>query len=976
MAKKPLGIFLQQICKLAAVRTGRELDDRELLERFVAEKDEAAFTILVERHGKMILGVCRRMLDSAHDAEDACQTTFLVLAQKAASIRKTTSLPSWLHGVAARVAAHLRREHARRTRREQEGQTPPVSDPTAEVSWREVQAVLDDELTRLPERLRAPLILCYLDGRTRDEAAAQLGLSMACLHGRLERGRKALCERLTRRGITLSAALLAAAVGEGAARAALSPTTALRTTRAAVLLGNGGALDKNLIPTKIVSLTQEVLRSMSSNKLKWGALVVLVAGLLAAVLGGSLVSAGAGQEAKTPPAAPPQPAADAPQQTTISGRVLDLEGKPILGAKVYLLKWGPQDKTPPMVWAETDKDGRFSFTAAQRDLGELFVTAAGYGPGWVIKPGKLQETWPIENNQVVRLARDDVPISGRLLDLQGQPLAEVTVRVFALEASPDGSLDKWIEAVKNRRPGLNFFDHQYLSGYRVDGLAHFFPPVTTDKDGRFQIKGVGRERMVSFTVESPAIETKVINVLTRPGLGAGDLRVPEMGIVYGDGRTEELRLKPYYPPTFTHAADPCRIITGVVRDKATGKPIVGAVVRSDHPVRYPLYYNATTTDKEGRYRLTGLPLPRRLEASPGIVALPPAGEPYLSPIMRLPADKEAKETTFDFDLPRGVWLEGQVKDKATGRGVLAEFQYLIFQDPMPAPEGIQGLPGSTGPYYRDPYGNVTDAEGKFRLIAAPERALLGVSAAGEQAGRYRIGVGADKISGIKNNEGGRVLLPAPDPLATAATSFDSMVEIKPEKGATVVRCEVLLDPGRTVTVQVRGPDGNPLEGARALGQSARTAHLHWSQAPLAAEFTVYALEPGKNRTLLVEQAEKNLSARWEIKGDEPGPVVVTLQSSASVVGRLVDDEGRPQAHADITVRFFLAPSAAPGRHSHPVRTDAEGKFRIDGLIPGLSYHGDAGPSGLYGRLIFDDLALKSGEVKNLGDVKAKKGDSQ
>jgi hypothetical protein len=111
-------------------------------------------------------------------------------------------------------------------------------------------------------------------------------------------------------------------------------------------------------------------------------------------------------------------------------------------------------------------------------------------------------------------------------------------------------------------------------------------------------------------------------------------------------------------------------------------------------------------------------------------------------------------------------------------------------------------------------------------------------------------------------------------------------------------------------------------------------------------------------------------------GDERGPIVVTLQPAATVVGRLVDDDGRPLAHSDITVRFQPANDVAPRPHSRPVRTDARGQFRIDGLVPGMPYHGDAGPTGLYGRFIFDNLSLKSGETKDLGDVKPKKGDSQ
>src|SRR5207249_10394270 len=120
MAKQPLSGVLQHLRKLAAVQTYRELSDRDLLERFVAARDEAAFTVLVERHGPMVLGVCRRALPNYHDGEDACQATFLVLARKASSVRKKSSLGSWLHGVACRVAANLKRDHARRKARERD----------------------------------------------------------------------------------------------------------------------------------------------------------------------------------------------------------------------------------------------------------------------------------------------------------------------------------------------------------------------------------------------------------------------------------------------------------------------------------------------------------------------------------------------------------------------------------------------------------------------------------------------------------------------------------------------------------------------------------------------------------------------------------------------------------------------------------------------------------------------------------------
>lgn len=301
MARQSLNGVLQHLRKMAAVQTYRGLSDREVLERFAVGHDEAAFTVLIERHGPMVLAVCRRALPNSHDAEDASQATFLVLARKAASIRKTTSLSSWLHGVACRVAARLKRDHARRKIRERAVRVPAPMDPAAEVSWREVQAILDDELQRLPERYRVPLILCYLECLTRDEAAQRLGLSPGSLHGRLERARDLLRERLSKRGLTLSAVLSAAALGESAAQAALAPTFVVSSTRAALLLATGQPVTENLVATHVLTLTQEVLKTMFLTKLKLGTAAVLCAGLVAALIGGSFTSPGIAQDAQPKP---------------------------------------------------------------------------------------------------------------------------------------------------------------------------------------------------------------------------------------------------------------------------------------------------------------------------------------------------------------------------------------------------------------------------------------------------------------------------------------------------------------------------------------------------------------------------------------------------------------------------------------------------------------------------------------------------
>jgi RNA polymerase sigma factor (sigma-70 family) len=297
MGKQSLNGMLHHLRKVAAVQTYRGLSDRELLERFASARDEAAFTVLIERHGPMVLGVCRRALPNFHDAEDACQAAFLVLARKAASVRKKTSLSSWLHGVACRLALTVKRDHARRKSRERAVDAPAPRDPAAEVTWREVQTILDEELQQLPERYRAPLILCYLECITRDEAAGQLGLSPGSLHGRLQRARDMLRERLAKRGLTLPAVMSAAVLGESVAQAALSPTFVVTSTKAALLLAAGKPVAESLVATNVLALTQEVLKSMFLTKLKLGTAVVLCAGLFAALIGPSFTSLGRAQDA-------------------------------------------------------------------------------------------------------------------------------------------------------------------------------------------------------------------------------------------------------------------------------------------------------------------------------------------------------------------------------------------------------------------------------------------------------------------------------------------------------------------------------------------------------------------------------------------------------------------------------------------------------------------------------------------------------
>jgi RNA polymerase sigma factor (sigma-70 family) len=175
MADRPMHLVLRHIRKLCATQQAGTLADQELVQRYANERDEVAFAALVRRHGRMVQNVCRTILHHHEDAEDAFQATFLVLARRADSIRKQASVSSWLHGVAYRVALKARTELAKRRASEKRAATGLVPCPMEELTWRELRLGLHEELNRLPEHYRAPLLLCYLEGLTQEEAAHALG---------------------------------------------------------------------------------------------------------------------------------------------------------------------------------------------------------------------------------------------------------------------------------------------------------------------------------------------------------------------------------------------------------------------------------------------------------------------------------------------------------------------------------------------------------------------------------------------------------------------------------------------------------------------------------------------------------------------------------------------------------------------------------------------------------------------------------
>ena len=306
MPTSPLSVVIQHL--LADLGPdGDGMTDGELLARFLRSRDEDALAALVRRHAPMVWGVCRRLLHNHHDAEDAFQATFLVLVRKAADVPRQ-AVANWLYGVARQTAVRLRATAAKRGRRET--QVVNMPEPTvAEVRDADLQAVLDEELSRLPDHYRGVIVLCDLEGMTRKEAARQLGIPEGSVASRLARARVMLAKRLTRRGVVFSGGSVAAVLSAGSASASAPPALVASTIKAASLLAAGQAA--GVVSAKVAALTEGVVKAMFVTKIKSVLAVVLVVAALAGAAG-LIYQTQAGEQ---PKAKEEQPAAKKDQKT-------------------------------------------------------------------------------------------------------------------------------------------------------------------------------------------------------------------------------------------------------------------------------------------------------------------------------------------------------------------------------------------------------------------------------------------------------------------------------------------------------------------------------------------------------------------------------------------------------------------------------------------------------------------------------------
>jgi RNA polymerase sigma factor (sigma-70 family) len=958
MATAPLSQLLGHLRKLAARRCVHQSADQQLLDDFAATRDEAAFTALVSRHGPMVLRVCRRVLSHEQDAEDAFQATFLVLARHAASIRKRDTIAGWLHGVAYRTAMKAKRSAARRRNHENRLRSAPPPKSNGP-SWDDVQSVLDEELQRLPERYRTAFVLSVLEGKAGAEIAAVLGCRKGTVKSRVSRAREMLQDPLARRGIHLATLLAALSVAEGAGRAALPASLAQTAVRSGLLVAAGKSVAESL-PPHIAALAAGVTRAMFLTKIKIVVLLLLGTALVAGA--GVLAQRTlAGAQNETPPgrnAAVPStkqetdlPAAPNADALAIHGRVLDPDNRPIANAGIYAPETGKERKArqdgPVTRRAASDADGRFHLQLPRSIIKPgrsvpIIAAMDGFGLVWV----ELTEK-NAAGALTLRLVKD-LPIRGRLITTEGKPLAGVKVSVIGLMAFE--RLDDFLRAFQ-REP--NHSDEGTGSRRLRWPLNNALRVTATDKDGRFEIRGAGAERVVGLSVDHPAVEPAAFLAVTRASF---DARTFRLAMTRRDGPQVQL-LGPVFEHVIASAA-PTRRIEGTVREAGSGKAVVGAVVQAAG--------SEAVTDDRGHFELAS----RHRLPEYRLHVTAPRDRPLVARWVQVRATG-TEPTRVDVEMPRGVVVTGRVYDKATGKGVPSSVSFVpLPENKVPKTDGLA-------------LNATADDAGRFRLVTVPGPGVLLAQVPGtllkidgvpiypyktaefDAVDRPKVKM-SDRLQGYHSflaAGGGFVVLDI--------HSACKVLDVKDD--GTAISCDLALDPGKTLTVHIQDPEGKPLPGAVVAGVSAQTLRTVRFQS---GEGQIYVLDPAKPRPVVFLHVSRKLAANVLLRGDEKEPVAIRLAPAGVVTGRVLDADGQPVSGAEVYTLYKTSVGQQLMRSQRamvlPV-TDKDGRFRLDCVVPGLKF----GLGFARGRQLFepqtplDVQAPESGRALDLGEIRAR-----
>jgi RNA polymerase sigma factor (sigma-70 family) len=933
-----LSPLLRRICRLAHSPTMTRESDAELLDRFARQRDESAFAALVDRHGRMVLDVCRRVLADEQAAEDAAQATLLVLARKAGAIGRPEALAGWLYGVARQVACKARGAGRRRAQALPLAGallSDPHPDPLAELTVRELLTIVDDEMLRLPEVYRLPVLLCCLENKTQEEAALQLGWTLGSVKGRLERGRKRLHERLARRGIVPAAALTALEVARGAAAAQLPGSLTGAAVVAALAFADGQPAVAG-ISAEVLAVARAIAQGMMAGRLKLLVVLLMLTLGLAGAAALALPSAGEKPHDVAQTSAPDQDRSGATKvepaaakeddaQAIVTGTVVDEAGKSVAGATVTAPN---HPKSRPTTSAA---DGSFRLPLGSPPQEWLHATLFVHGQDGRLGAASISQRKPEPVRVVLKPAHE---LTVRVTDGGGKPVAGAEVHFLAyMSPFVAGRTDtggNWttrvpagttVWAVHARKAKLGF-DYA-VPGSRgsqepprplpdklaltLDG-ARTLRVKTVDRDGKaipgvkvgpWYIQKTGREEDINLSGTtafwpSTGADGMVLFDWFPEQIGRGLPIITRSDDFYAPDWNSLKQDKPSQEMTITML--PLEALSGRVTH-ADGRPAAGIRVAASGQGagNYP-FRGSARTGADGRYAL------KVFSEQAYVVAVTDDrwAAPYRSDIV-VRAGKAVGGV--DFVLGQATRLYGRVTLGTDDRPA-PEIHVRLAIDKGHIPPELRREGDSIYHGVGMSFSAVTDKDGRFEFYVGP--------------GEYR-------LYGPIRTEPVSIAIPALNPPAALVRDFRMP---RPEMG--------------TLAGQVIDAAGNPVAGAVLNGDYASSHARGFPQVKTDAEgrFKVErSLDP---LVLHAKTADGTRAGMARVSSEAPEARVV-VGPVASASGRLLDLEGQPLLQKDLLygIRVYHGETEqSPFRDCHGGKavTDAKGQFTLAGLVPGETYH--------------------------------------